>query len=223
MHRSVLTALLVLCAAGCGSDHIQVRNTAGDLDHNREELEAAVATFVGSGRTLDGFRALTHEVDALRPGMDGRVAALAERTLVFLALDPIEHVGALGPTDQTARMASTVWPFVTRVSRIDGEATSGYVRRVCAGPYLDVCGQIAPDAQAAVLGNEVIAQLAQRARLAVASCEDCDTTAWTDATARWKELERKASLQRWRLHTDGALDQIPTPRVSTLAAPMPQR
>ncbi len=216
MRRFIFIALLALTGAACGGDHIPVRNTAGDHDHNREELEAAVATFVGSGRTLEGFRDLNRDIETLRPGMDAGVSALAERILVFLALEPIEHVRALEPADQTAQLASTVWPFATRVSRIDGEGTSAYVRRVCAGAFADVCGEIAPDAQAVVLGNELIARLAQRASKAVAGCEDCNTPAWTSATERWKQLERQAASERWTLERNGATRAVASPWVSAL-------
>ena len=226
--RAGVAAALLATVAGCGDDPVEVKNGAADeSDYNRGELTEAVGRFVAAGRTAEAYGALAAEVAALRPGMDETVAELAELQLVTLALAPVEAARELPAGEQTARLATTVWPVAlappidalapdgwrdpteVAVALGSGETAEAYLRRLCDGPYAVECRHVAPSWQGAILGAEAIARLTQRARTAVANCEECGDPAWRSAVGRWEQLERAASSERRRHEDLGATSRWP--------------
>jgi hypothetical protein len=229
--RAALAALLLSAVAacpGCGDDPIDVHTTAGDeADYNRGELNDAVGRFVAAGRTVEAYGVLAREVTALRPGMDETVADLAELQLVILALAPVEAARTRPASEQTALLATTVWPIALapaiEVLAADGwrdpseapvvlgpgETAEAYVRRLCDTAYAVECRHVAPEWQGAILGSEAIARMTQRARTAVANCEECTDAAWKTAVGRWEVLDRAASTDRRRFEELGATSRWP--------------
>jgi hypothetical protein len=233
-----LAAALLASAAACGDDPIDVRNgSPGEADYNRGELNDAVGRFVAAGRTVEAYGTLAAEVAALRPGMDETVADLAELQMVILALAPVEAARSRPVTEQTALLATTVWPVALApaievlaadgwrdpseapVALHAGETADGYVRRLCDGPYAVECRHVAPEWQGAILGSEAITRMTQRARTAVANCEECTDAAWKTAVGRWEVLERAASTDRRRFEELGATSRWPVAGAG--AAPWP--
>lgn len=228
MRGGAALAALLVAAAGCGDDPIDVRTGAGDsADYNRGELTAAVGRFVAAGRTVEAYGVLAREVAALRPGMDETVAELAELQLVTLALAPVEAARVRPAPEQTALLATTVWPVALApaieelaadgwrhpteapVELRAGESAQDYVRRLCDGAYAVECRHVAPEWQGAILGSEAIARMTQRARTAVANCEECTDAAWKTAVGRWEVLDRAASTDRRRFEELGATSRWP--------------
>ena len=228
--RAALVALVLAGAAcpGCGDDPIDVQQGAGgEADYNRGELNDAVGRFVTAGRTVEAYGALAREVAALRPGMDETVADLAELQLVVLALAPVEAARTRPVAEQTAQLATTVWPVALApaievlaadgwrdpseapVALAPGETAEGYVRRLCDSAYAVECRHVAPEWQGAILGSEAIARMTQRARTAVANCEECTDAAWKSAVGRWEVLDRAASTDRRRFEELGATARWP--------------
>lgn len=229
MRRVVaLATVLLATVAACGDDPIDVRNAAGgEADYNRGELTEAIGRFVAAGRTASAYGVLAAEVAALRPQMDETVAELAELQLVILALAPVEAAQARPLAEETAMLATTVWPVALAppievlapdgwrdpseapVTLRPGETADAYLRRLCDGAYAVECRHVAPEWQGAILGTEAISRMTQRARTAVANCEECSEPAWRTAVGRWEGLERAASSDRRRFEELGATERWP--------------
>jgi len=214
---ALAAAVLAVVCAACGDDPVDVRsNSAVQADYNRDELTTAIARFVEAGRTPQAYGALAAEVAALRPGMDATVAELAELQMVVLALGPIEAARPRPLPEQTALLATTVWPVALgpaieelapdgwrparegETALRPGESADAYVRRLCDGAYAVECRHVVPEWQGAVLGAEAISRMAQRTRAAVANCEECGDAAWREAVGRWELLDRAAITERRR-------------------------
>jgi hypothetical protein len=222
--RAVAVVLFVLAA--CGDDPIEVRRDPGD-EYNRAALNESVAKFIAAKRTVPAYGVLGREVIALRPGMDETVAELAELELVTLAVDPVESLRGQPVAAQTEALATTVWPIALAppftvlatdgwrdpsegpVALRDGEDAGAYVRRMCEGPFAVECKHVVPEWQGAVLGAEAVSRMTQRARTALANCEECSDPAWHRAIARWEQLDHAATSDRRQFERAGATSQWP--------------
>jgi hypothetical protein len=226
MRRAALLAALALGA--CGDDPIDVRKTGGDVsDYRRADLMAAIDRYVKAGRTPEAFGALARDVAGLRAGMDETVAELAELHLTLLAAPAVESVKQLPHAVQTERLATTVWPVAlapdieqiapdgwkptmeSAVALRQGESAAAYVRRMCEGPFAVECRHVVPEWQGPILGAEAITRMTQRARSAVANCEECQGEEWSRAVGIWEALERAAATDRRRWEDMGATSRWP--------------
>jgi len=228
MRRRLAVLALAGLAAACGDDPIDVRRTGGDVsDYRRADLLTAIDRFVQAGRTPEAYGALARDVAALRPGMDETVAELAELHLTIAAAAPVEAVRSQPVAVQTERLATTVWPVALApdvaqlapdgwrspmdgaVALRPGETAASYVRRMCEGPFAVECRHIVPEWQGAILGAEAITRMTQRARSAIANCEECIGDEWHTAIGKWEALEHAAATDRRHYEDLGATSRWP--------------
>jgi hypothetical protein len=228
MRRAAVLAALALLGPACGDDPIDVRKSGADVsDYRRADLMSAIDRFVKAGRTPEAFGALAHDVAGLRAGMDETVAELAELHLTLLAAPAVESVKHLPHAVQTERLATTVWPVAlapdieqiapdgwkptmeSAVALRQGESAASYVRRMCEGAFAVECRHVVPEWQGPILGAEAITRMTQRARSAVANCEECQGDAWSRAVGIWEALEHAAATDRRRWEDMGATSRWP--------------
>lgn len=230
-------ALLILVAASCSRDTIDVHRPGAD--YNRHALLVAIDQLNAAGRTPEAFARFAAEINVLRIGMDETVADEAELELDVLALNPIEQVHGLPPSDRANALATTVWSVAMAspitapdpamgegdpgVPARPGETAQAYVERLCGGALAVDCMYVVPEAQAQVVEAIATRRMARRAKHAVDACEACaGDPQWKDAVAKWEGLEIQthalaaasaltSSPDRWPTAGPGASDWTPAP------------
>ncbi|HWU85683.1 MAG TPA: hypothetical protein VN253_00300 [Kofleriaceae bacterium] len=233
-----LAPWLLVLAAACSREGIEVSRGGEHADYNHRELRAAVDAFVKAGRSAEAYADLSRAVLALRPGMDHTVAEEAELKLVVLALAPMQAVSARPMQEQVDRLARTVWPALisppieadaivvkrdTRSAELmpkPGESTSEYLRRLCGGPLVGDCKQIVPEYQGHVIAALTIRRATERARNAVAGCIMCSAEpGWHEAVRAWEALDRTANGWIHDVEHKASPDNWPTAGSSSEAFP----
>jgi hypothetical protein len=167
--------ILLLLVSACEQEEIAVSGGAGDDSvYGRADLRAVVQAFSGNGRTPAGYRAMAEQIAALRPRFDTDTAAEAERSLVLLALGPLDAAFEEPAPAQLERLALTVWPTVLREEPRAGETPDGYAERLCGEPLAPQCKYVVPEHRPLILGALVWQRLLERARLVVSTCRACE-------------------------------------------------
>src|SRR5688572_11673186 len=91
LRRAALALTLVVGAAACGKDKIEVNQNPSD-DYKQRELVSAIDKFVKANRTPEAYAELSQTVLALRPSMDRTVGREAELRMIVLALGPVQQL-----------------------------------------------------------------------------------------------------------------------------------
>lgn len=202
----VATAVVAMLQA-CAQEPVKVENRAS-ADYGREQLHEAIATFVKAGRTPAAYAALAARVRDLLPTMDKAVADEAELKLTVLALAPTQAVATRPMNERVQILALTLWPtaFTERLRppalsrgaivdqrqlRPDGkESVESYISRLCNGPLGQVCRDVVPEHQGALLYAHAVHNYNERARSAVSDCLVCGVDpSWREAVRGWEELD----------------------------------
>src|SRR5262249_8671564 len=121
----------------------------------------------------EAYAVLASEIERIRPAFNQGVADLAERYLVFLALEPMAAHLDQPLEQQMNALGLTVWPTALHVDPQQGEAVQAYLERACAGPLATDCKYVVPEAWPIVLGAIVWKRMKTRARDAYSSCSVC--------------------------------------------------
>lgn len=210
--RSFALCLVVLAAA-CGRDKIEVSKTPGE-DYKHGALVAAVDKFVAAGRTPEAYGELAQTVATLRPQMDRTVGKEAELKMIVLALGPMQAQQGKSIRQRIDALALTVWPTLLappiasdtllavrdakapELAPKPGESADNYLVRLCGGPLARECKSIVPEMQGSIIEALAIRRATERARTAVAECLACKTDpGWHQSVLAWESLDRVAADQ----------------------------
>ncbi len=238
--RTVLGFAIVaaLGTAGCSRDEIPVKKGKGIADYNHGKLEAAIAAFVKAKRTPEAYDKMFRTVLVLRPGMDRATAEEAERSMMTLALAPVEEVSKRPMKEQVSTLALTVWPAILtdrleadeilhkRDPKIDdilpkaGETPTGYLQRICGEQLASECKHAVPELQGHVVDALVVRRALERARNAVADCLTCSVDpGWQKAVDGWEKLDHE--VNKWIHDVDDRADPANWPIAGAASQPDP--
>lgn len=203
--------ILVLVAAACGRDKIEVQRSSND-EYKHDALVGAIDKFVKANRTPDAYAELAQTVTTLRPHMDRTVGKQAELRMVVLALAPVQSVQARSIRERVDALALTVWPtllgppiaadalLVVRDPRAPdyvpkpGEDPDPYMMRLCEGALARHCKRVVPELQGEIIEALAIRRATERARNAVSECLECENDpGWKQAVHTWEGLDRVAT------------------------------
>jgi hypothetical protein len=203
--------ILVIVAAACSRDRIEVNRTPTD-DYRHGALVAAVDKFVAAGRTPDAYAELAQAVASLRPQMDRTVGKEAELKMVVLALAPIQAMQGKSIRERIDALALTVWPtllepviasdtqLVVRDAKAPelapkpAEDPNQYIVRLCGDALARECKGIVPEMQGQVIEALALRRGTERVRNAVNECLACSSDpGWKRAEMDWESLDRAAA------------------------------
>lgn len=212
MSARLLALSLVVLAAACGQERIQVTKGDKSSDYNERALQTAIDEYVTNGRSAQAYADLSKQTLALRAGMDRTISEQTELKLVVLALPPIQAAQAKPMAEQVETLALTVWPtllaprfaadevLIKRDPKAQllmpqaGEDARAYLQRLCGGPLASDCKQVVPEYQGEVIAAIVAHRAMERVRNAVSSCVMCASEpGWHEAVRAWESLDRMAA------------------------------
>ncbi len=160
-------------------------------DSGRMEMMAALEKLAAEPESTQRYGEFAAELTRLRPRFDAEVWKEAERSLVLLALTPMEVAGKLPPAQQLDALALTVWPIAFSVPVRAGDKPRDYVERLCGTTLARNCKYVVPEYWPLVVGGLAWRRLKERARQVVADCGCDDDGAFEALVVRFEKHDSK--------------------------------
>ncbi len=222
---------VVLLAAACTREPIEVHKNTDAFDFGRGELLAAVDEAAKDPTSPKVIAGLAARIAELRPQFNNPVEKEAERKLVFLALFPLEAQFTEPVDRQLEALALTVWPIALRVEPEKGETPAQYASRVCSTTLALECKYAVPEYWPVIISSVVWRRMQERAREAYVRCGPCKSEPGqsydkaleryrayqTEIGARAAAIRKRAHPNRWARAGEHAADWEPnTPLLELL-------
>ena len=173
--------------AACGQDEVTIRQVSDDS--GRMEMMAALEKLAAEPGSAQRYGEFSAEMVRLRPRFNSEVWKEADRSLVLLALAPMEVAGALPPAAQLEALALTVWPTAFAVAPLAGESPHDYVARLCSGALAHDCKYVVPEYWPLLVGALAWRRLKERSRQVVADCDCDDEGGFASLVARYEKRD----------------------------------
>ncbi len=174
MRLALLVALVALLSIGCRSDALVIDQAPEERveQSTKNYLSQYIATYSGSKRTPQDFVALHSSITSLT-NADDNVRAVADRNLIFAAIQQVSESNNLAASELADSYATSVWPYALEQPIKKDETPTAYMQRICETVSSLQCLTIVSPMRAVLLHATAIKEIDFASLKALRKCDNC--------------------------------------------------